>query len=54
MIITLLQSALEGIWSASLEYEYNTWLKGAIVNQRWPLKIQDGRHEIKFFDIFAS
>ena len=25
-----------------------------IVNPRWPPKIQDGRHEIKFFDISTS
>ena len=29
-------------------------LKVIIVNPRWPPKIQDGRHEIQFFDIFAS
>ena len=25
-----------------------------IVNPRWPPKIQDGRHEIQFFDISTS
>ena len=25
-----------------------------IVNPRWPTKIQDGRHEIQFFDISTS
>ena len=28
--------------------------KVSIVNPRWPPKIQDGRHEIKFFDISTS
>ena len=27
--------------------------KFPIVYPKWPPKIQDGRHEIKFFDIFA-
>ena len=26
----------------------------SIVNPRWPPKIQDGRHEIQFFDISTS
>ena len=25
-----------------------------IINPRWPPKIQDGRHEIQFFDISTS